>query len=222
MKKILLLTTLIPLLIAGLFSSTIHQTAIIPVTSFQQGYYAPALNNHSTLPRFVARVATSGSPYQIAGVFLTGLLELPVLQQPSNNPGYVSSDPDSVTQFNMVNQYGSVALLAHNYLAGQRFFNLKNGQILSLVYGNRQVTYYRIVEIRKYQALSPNSPYSSFIDLADPEEKIISVTDLFFDVYGQSGRLILQTCIEAEGQSSWGRLSIIAVPIAPFPPSTLT
>jgi len=220
MKKILLIASLILIFFTGLFPTTYQPATLIPVSGFQQDIYAPSLNNRSTLPRFVSKVATSGNPDQIAGIFLTGLLELPVLQQPSGNPGYVSSQPDSVTQFSMVNQYGSVALLAHNYLAGQKFLNLKPGQILSLVYGNRKVAYYRIVDIREYQALSPTSPYSSFIDLDDPERKIISVNDLFFDIYGQSGRLILQTCIEADGMSSWGRLFIIAIPVAPFPPLT--
>jgi hypothetical protein len=221
MKKIFLIATLIPLLLAGYFVHPNDQIGLIPVTGEEPGFNSPALNNCSTLPNFVARIATSGDPDQIAGLFLTGRLELPVLQQPNNNPGFVSSDPDSVTQFRLASQYGSLAFLAHNNLAGQRFFDLKRGQILSLVFGNGKVRYYRIVAIHQYQALSPNSPYSSFVNLDDPERKIISVNDLFFSIYAQPGRLILQTCIEADGQPSWGRLFIIAAPVAPFPQSEI-
>ncbi len=221
MKRILLIATLIPLLLAGFLCEADTPAGLIPVTGEEPGYISPALNNRSTLPNFIARIATSGNPDQIAGLFLTGKLELPVLQQPANNPGYVSSDPDSVTQFRLASQYGSLAFLAHNNLAGQRFFSLKKGQILSLVYGNGEVNYFRIVSIRQYQALSPNSPYSSFVDLDDPDGKVLSVNDLFYNIYAQSGRLILQTCIEAGGQPSWGRLFIIAVPVAPFPQPAL-
>lgn len=221
MKKLLLVATLLHLVLAGCFFQANDRIGLIPVTGEEPGYASPALNNRSTLPNFVARIATSGDPDQIAGLFLTGRLELPVLQQPKNNPGFVSTDPDSVTQFRLASQYGSLAFLAHNNLAGQRFFDLKRGQILSLVYGNGRVSYFRIVSIRQYQALSPNSPYSSFVDLDDPERKTISVNDLFFSIYAQPGRLILQTCIEAEGQPSWGRLFIIAVPVAPFPQSEI-
>ncbi len=221
MKKSLLIALLIPLLLAGFFPSAHPQAGYIPVTGFEPGHASPALNNRSTLPNFVARIATSGNAGQIAGLFLTGRLELPVLQQPSNSPGFVSSVPDSVTQFGLASQHGSLAFLAHNNLAGQKFFNLKSGQILSLVYGNGKVDYYRIVDIREYRALSPNSPYSNFVDLDDPQGDVISVTDLFYNIYAKAGRLILQTCIEAEGQPSWGRLFIIAVPVAPFPHNEL-
>lgn len=219
MKKSLIIVSLITLLFAGLFGPSNCHTTVIPVTGFLSSEYLPRQENLSTLPKFVDKVANSGNSAQVAGVFVTGILEFSVLQQPGNNAGYVSRDPESVTQFAMVSQFDSIALLAHNDLAGQKFFDLKNNQILSLVYGDGQVTYYRITEILEYQALSPNSPYSSFIDLADPDGKVISVTDLFYKIYAQPDQLILQTCIEAEGQPSWGRLFIIAVPVAPFPHS---
>lgn len=219
MKKSLIIVSLFTLLFAVLFGPSNCHSGAVPVTGFLVSEYLPRQENLSTLPKFVDKVAISGNSAQVAGVFVTGILELPVLQQPSNDPGYVSRNPDSVTQFAMVNQFGGIALLAHNDLAGQKFFDLKNDQILSLVYGDGQVSYYRITEILEYQALSPNSPYSSFIDLDDPEQKIISVTDLFYNIYAQPDQLVLQTCIEAEGEASWGRLFIIAEPVAPFPAS---
>ncbi|MFZ6019495.1 MAG: hypothetical protein ACOYXO_07770, partial [Chloroflexota bacterium] len=72
---------------------------------------------------------------------------------------------------------------------------------------------YQIEEIRRYQALTPNSPYSKFVNLADPDKKVITATDLFYEIYTQKGTLVLQTCIEKEGELSWGRIFIIARPI---------
>jgi hypothetical protein len=69
-----------------------------------------------------------------------------------------------------------------------------------------------VKQILHYQALSPSSPYSDFLDLDDPNGTRISVETLFYKVYTQNGTLVLQTCIEANGNSSWGRLFVIAVP----------
>jgi len=220
MKKFLINFAACILILTCAFSAPLSQTALIPETGFLMDFYLDEPENLSTLPEFVNEVATSGNSDQIAGVFLTDILELPVVQQPSDNPGYVSSTPDTATQFRMVNQFGSIALLAHNNLAGGKFFDLKIDQILSLVFGDGNVAYYRIVKVLEYQALAPTSPYSSFIDMHDPEGKVISVTDLFYDIYGKANQLILQTCIEAAGQSSWGRLFVIAIPVEPFPPAS--
>ncbi len=221
MNKLLINLAIITLLLTAAFTAPLTQPALIPETGFLLDFHLANVENVSTLPKFVDQVATSGDPDQVAGVFLTDILELPVVQQPPNNPGFVSSQPDIATQFGMVNQFGSVALLAHNNLAGAKFFDLKIDQILTLVFGDGKFEYYRIVKVLQYQALSPNSPYSSFIDLSDPEQNEISVTNMFYSIYGQPDQLILQTCIEANGQSSWGRLFIIAVPVVPFPSESI-
>lgn len=221
MKKFFLNLFAITLIFSCAFSAPLAQIALIPKTGFVMDFYLEETEAISTLPKFIDEVATSGDPNEVAGLFLADVLELPVVQQPRDNPGFVSSKPDTVTQFGMVNQFGSVALLAHNDLAGEKFFDLEVDQILSLVFGNEDVTYYRIVEVLEYQALSPTSPYSSFVDLDDPEGKVISVTDLFYNIYAKADRLVLQTCIAEEGQSSWGRLFIIAVPVEPTPPASI-
>ncbi len=113
----------------------------------------------------------------------------------------------------MASQYGVTALLAHNYLMGKTFFKLKEGDVLTVVYGDTTYQDYQVKEIRRYQALTPNSPYSKFINLADSEKKVITATDLFYEIFTEKGTLVLQTCIEKEGELSWGRLFIIATPV---------
>ncbi len=109
----------------------------------------------------------------------------------------------------MASSYGSIGMLAHNYLAGASFASLGSGKEIDVIYGDGKVVKYTVSSIRKYQALSPTSMYSDFKDLSNPS-KTLSVSDVFYATYGKSGALVLQTCISNNGNASWGRLFVIA------------
>jgi hypothetical protein len=68
---------------------------------------------------------------------------------------------------------------------------------------------YQVTKIENYQALSPNSPYSDFLSLDGSNQKL-SATQLFSKIYTQENHLVLQTCLEKDGDLSWGRTFIIA------------
>jgi hypothetical protein len=163
------------------------------------------------LREFVIATKT-GDAKSLVGVYVPGVLALPVVQQPTNQPGYVSPTPGVATQFRMAKDYGTEALLAHNYLSGELFFNLQAGQRVILVYGDGRVKFYEVSETNSYQALSPTSPYSNFIDLSNPGA-VLSAADVFLRNFAQAGRLVFQTCIESQGVESWGRLFIAAQPV---------
>ncbi len=184
----------------------------IPLTGPNLENIQPASVAVVSLASFTSSVAVSGNPNLVAGIFARGIFAAPIVQQPSSAPGFVSTDAAAATQFGMAAQYGTVALLAHNYLLGEQFFSVQNGKVLSLVYGDGHAQTYRVRQVLKFQALSPSSPYSNFVDLDDPNAGQITATDLFYRVYTNDGTLVLQTCIEAEGNSSWGRLFVIAEP----------
>ena len=162
------------------------------------------------LEDFVSTVSNGSS--SLAGVYVNGTLAMPIVQQPSGNAGWVSEADDVVTQFGIATKYGSTGLLAHNTHAGAAFFNIESGQEVVVVFGNGETESYRVESIRKFQALQPTSPYSDFVDL-DSGEKL-SATDLFYAVYSGDNHLTFQTCIAQDGELSWGRLFIIATPIA--------
>lgn len=134
-----------------------------------------------------------------------------VINQPAGNPGYVSPIPETLTRFSLADQYQSKGFLAHNYLAGASFSSIRIGDQVNLIYANQENETYQITAIRKFQALTPNSPYSEFIDLADG--KHYSASELFLDIYNYPDRLILQTCLEKNGVDTWGRIFIIGVPM---------
>lgn len=163
----------------------------------------------ATLNEFVAALP-AGSANQVTGVYASGVFALPVVQQPAGDAGFVSSQPEVLTQFALASSYGTTGMLAHNTLAGAHFSNLEAGQFLTVVYGDGRTAFFQITAVERYQALQPTSPYSDFVDTATQSK--LSATDLFYHIYNGDGQLVLQTCIEAEGNASWGRLFIIAEP----------
>jgi len=135
-----------------------------------------------------------------------------IVQQPVENDVFVTSFPNYVTEYRAAYNFGTIGLLAHNYLAGQYFFQISTGQELELVYSDTHTQKFVVTEIKRYQALSPNSPSSDFIDL--DTGKYLTAPQLFNKVYrNQTGHLVLQTCIYAEQNPTWGRLFIIAEPV---------
>jgi len=168
------------------------------------------------LPNFseFSHAVQDGRAYLLRGVYVPNVLALPVVQQPYGSPGFVSSENEQTTQFRMANSYGNVGLLAHNYLSGQTFFELKVGDEVRLVYGDGKMELFVVTEVLRYQALQPNSSYSSFRNL--DKDEVLSAEKMFKRVYFGNRHVTFQTCIEQDGVLSWGRLFIIAIPKAEY------
>lgn len=154
-----------------------------------------------------SKQVTNGNSGQITGIYSDNLFALNVVQQPSGQAGYVSTAGNTATQFGMASGLG---FLAHNYLSGSLFSYLYGGATITVVYGDGHTKNYKVSQVRKFQALTPDSPYSNFVDLASGST--LTASDLFYATYGVGGQLVLQTCIAANGNSSWGRLFVIATP----------
>lgn len=173
---------------------------------------ALAMDSTASLPTFLdfSKSVQNGQADMLRGVYASNVLALPIAQQPSGNAGYVSSNDGEATQFRMASQFGNVGLLAHNHLSGKSFSGLAVGQEIRLVYGDGRVEYFVVKEVLKYQALQPNSPYSSF---KNPDKsETLTAEQMFKRVYFGDRHITFQTCINAEGNASWGRLFVIAVP----------
>ena len=149
----------------------------------------------------------------LLGVRIDDGRELPVVQQPQESPNYVSKKNGEVTQFASAARFGNIGLLAHNYLSGRSFSSLRIGQEIHLVYSDGTMESFVVAEILRYQALEPKSPYSSFQNLANPDE-ILTVGQMFDRAYLGDRHVTLPTCISAGGNASWGRLFILAMPKA--------
>jgi len=152
-----------------------------------------------------------GSAGTIRGLYVDNKFAFPVVQQPTGNAAFVSTTEDVITDFAMPRKYGVTGLLAHNYLAGIEFFELEIGDLIQVVYGDGNIQMYRVSDIQSYQALSPNSASSNFVDLATSEK--LTASQLFKRVYMGEHHLTLQTCIQQGSEDSWGRLFVIADPV---------
>jgi hypothetical protein len=152
----------------------------------------------------------NGEAGVLRGVYVPAVLALPVVQQPANKPYYVSNRDGQITQFSIASQYGNTGLLAHNTLSGRLFSQFAIGQEVRLVYGDGKVEDFVITQSLRFQALQPESVSSSFQNL----DKIETLTagQMFNRAYTGESRVVFQTCIAAEGNPSWGRLFVIAVP----------
>jgi hypothetical protein len=170
-------------------------------------------NGKSPLPNFsdFSKAVQNGDVSVLRGVYVPDVLALPIVQQPAGNAGYVSTDDGKLTQFGMASQFGNIGLLAHNHLSGKSFSQLAVGQEVRLVYGNGKVENFVIAEVLQYQALQPTSPYSSFRNL-NKKDETLTAEQMFKRVYFGNRHVTFQTCIAKDGNSSWGRLFVIAVP----------
>jgi len=156
------------------------------------------------------QLVQNGQVNVLRGVYVEDVLGLPVVQQPVDRPYYVSNHNGEATQFGMVSQYGNVGLLAHNTLSGRFFLKLVPGQEVRLLYGDGRVEYFVIKQVFRFQALDPDSISSSFRNL--DRNETLSAGEVFNRAYVGEHRLVFQTCIEADGNVSWGRLFVVAVP----------
>jgi hypothetical protein len=138
------------------------------------------------------------------------LFSYDIVQQPESDPYYVSPSSNLITEFGLAKQYGTIGLIAHNNLAGSLFKDLNLGQEVYIVHESRHTDRYIVSAIYRFQALESTNPESHFVNLDSGE--ILTASEVFTQMYTGSPHLTFQTCINARGDASWGRLFVIAVP----------
>ncbi len=195
-----------------LFSSFVFNP--LPVTGVAPEHSTPL--TQSTQSPLSSDSSGINEQNQLLSVDLHGLISYTVASQPLGNNSFVSSQQDTLTRFQLADRYGTIGLLAHNTHAGAVFNELQIGDLIRLQYENQKSDRYRIQSFRKFQAQTPNSPYSTFIDLEDGTR--YSASELFMNIYGAGNQLVLQTCLTKNGLKNWGRLFVIAEKIPPQPP----
>jgi len=162
----------------------------------------------SPVPLQASRWACPAETAELRRVQVAGVLDLPIVQQPPGNDGYVSRTDGQITQFRTPSKFGNVGLLAHNDLSGRFFSGLTLGQDVQLVYGNDRIETFVVTDILRYRALQPDDLYSLFYDLRTKET--LTVNQLFSKAYQGSRHVTFQTCIAAPNNLTWGRLFVIA------------
>lgn len=190
---------------------TIFISSLLPSTQVRA---EESPNNFPNLSSFIEKIK-NGNGNTLSGLYVHNKFAFQIIQQPLGNPAFVSNENDLLTQFSIASEVGNIGLLAHNYLAGANFSELEKGDIIFLIYGDGRTQKFVVDDIQAYRATDPLSPYSYFENLNN--EELLSAEQLFNKVYRGEFHLTLQTCIEKDGNLSWGRLFIIAKPINKTP-----
>lgn len=162
--------------------------------------------------RTFTETVMDGNAKMLRGIYVDGVFAYPVVQQRYSMQ--VSEVPGTLTQFGWPSSYGVTGILAHNWLTGMDFFQLRVGQKVHLVYGDGRTETYWVNRMLRYQATDPNSTTSQFIDLETG--KGTDAEGVFRKVYMGNGHVTFQTCIAQDGELSWGRLFVIAEPFEPL------
>lgn len=193
------------------FASQLLMIALVTTTFslFNITTAAYAKNDARALPllnEFIQMVK-NGKADSLRGIYVPKIMALPVIQQPEENSKFISENNSTATQFNMAARQGNVGLLAHNDLAGKLFFDIQQGAQIILVYGNGRTETFIVKSIQQYEAL-PQGIYKN-----TGTQMLWNTSDLFNTMYSGDYHVTLQTCIENNGDFSWGRLFIIAQPV---------
>ncbi len=161
------------------------------------------------LARFIRQVI-NGQAGVVRGIYVEGILALHVVQQPDGDWAYVSTELGNATEFQNATKNGIIGLLAHNFLSGRLFYNLKPGEQIGIIYGDGVVKYYRVSGEYKYQKLAPNDLSSELVDLSTGG--VVSSGQVFERFYDGTDHITLQTCLEKNGLSTWGLYFVVALP----------
>jgi hypothetical protein len=161
------------------------------------------------LKEFIHQVK-NGQADDLRGIYIPEILAARIVQQPDGKNEFVSSWDNIATQFDPAADLGSTGLLAHNYLAGKSFPHVQKNNIFHLVYGDGRTSAFIVTEILQFKALEPANVSGNFINLENGDS--LTASELFLKAYNRPDHVILQTCISASNNSSWGRLFIIAEP----------
>ena len=187
------------------------------LASFPTQAEAVGAADGSSLPSLEAFIGAvgNGETDALRGIYVPEVLASWIVPQPEGERAFISSDENTLTQFGLAALFGSTGLLAHNTLAGRDFSTVEVGQVFYLVYGDGRTDSFRVSQIRRFWALDPQDSLSMFFDLKKP--RLLTAAQLFLEVYDQPGNVILQTCIDANEEPSWGRLFVIAEPYTLLP-----
>jgi hypothetical protein len=161
-----------------------------------------------SLEDFVRQVS-NGQAGVLRGIYIPGILAATVVQQPTGMEDFVSPWQNVITQFGLASRFGSTGLLAHNYLAGEAFALLQEGQEIHLIDGSGTISTFTVTQIIRYQALETGTA-TRFLDLQSRTS--ITSAGLFAKIYSRPGQVVFQTCMQAGGDPTWGRLFVIATP----------
>lgn len=197
------------------FASTLKPTQILPAPTGIPATLAPTATPQPAIYRsfeflnFINQVK-DGEAGVVKGVFVDGTLALKVVQQPEKNWKFVSEKLGTATQFQSATANEIVGLLAHNYLSGKLFYKLKPGMEVGIIFGDGAVKVYKIQKSASYKKMDSSSLTSDLVEQSTGQ--LYSTQEVFDQFYTGRDHITFQTCLERDGNWSWGLYFVMAVP----------
>jgi hypothetical protein len=162
-------------------------------------------------------------PTQESDIIFPNVPPMKIVQQPYKNYNWISDFTNVFTQLAQPRSiYGTKVFSIHTYGNDNVLYDLKVGDII--FYRTKITTnecsneiylnFYQVKEIYHYQAVQPLNPRTPLIDLETNET--FSSTRIFDKLFGNNKRILFQTCIFKDGNTSWGRLFIVATKLTNY------
>jgi hypothetical protein len=145
-----------------------------------------------------------------------------VVRQPNNKSYFVSEEPDVVTRYegtsNSIPYFNWY--LAHNFLPFGKEITMAKTQDQIIAFTTKRAETYVVDKELFYQALTPSSPESDFIDLNDEKKTRLEAKDVVMRMKREAtlkrNVIVMQTCVKGTNQTtyqedpSWGRKFLVA------------
>lgn len=169
-------------------------------------------SNQDDLGELIARV-TNGNADQVVGSYIPDLLAAEVLQQPEDQPDWISPDAGTLTQYRAASQLGNLGLLASKDSAAALFDQMAAGLPVTIIQGDGSLREYSIAGILTFQAIDPTDPNSDY--LIQPVGVHVPYSELLNCIYGGEEHLVFESTIDKPDVPNWGKLFVVAFPVAP-------
>jgi len=114
--------------------------------------------------------------------------------------GYVADMRGAVTLFQAAWEDGSLGFLAHNYLAGAAFYELRAGNLLRVTAADGSARWYLVRETMVYTAIDPGEWWT---DVIDEDGMRWSQEEVYAGLYERQGWVVLQTCWGVGRYAGW-------------------
>lgn len=139
-------------------------------------------------------------------VYISGVLDLKVEPQLNGDNLEITNDPEIVNQYSLA-KGGTVALMAHNYLAGQYFYQIREGDVVLLDFRDGHSRKYVVTDIIEFQRLN-------LLFISTETLQVYSERQFLNTFFQSRDYLVFMTCLEKSGNVSWGVTLFIALPLA--------
>lgn len=114
--------------------------------------------------------------------------------------GFVADLRGAVTLFQAAWDDGSLGFLAHNYLAGAAFYELRAGNLLRVTAADGSSRWYVVRETMVFTAIDPGKWWT---DVIDEEGRRWSQEEVYAGLYERQGWVVLQTCWGEGRYAGW-------------------